>query len=381
MKHFNTVEDYLEVIAGKRDLATGLMRPTGWFGTVEFKPLVSLARYDVSFLDSVTDATVGGNALTDRQAELALKIVHKYQKQLHAHGISIPEPGMEKYRKPLRVIDRSRIADVVEDRIALKFPYDQNLIDSIRANAKESQGRVVFSRDEKQWVIGLTEYNVNWVCAFAKANQFTVTPALERLMESIIECEQTDYRIELIRNADGTYAITNADESLLAFIEERGGFGADRQVWLCDNAGVLGYTISDSVRASLEEEVGASNTLLITNSKYELQTGASEDNLDRVFAYAEVADRWPVVVFDPTHSFEYYHNKFAPEQILDISKKRDAELAITSEHKVILSNRAVKHMKRIPLLLSHIGLIAGQDKRIMTDSSEKTVYVNYKLGR
>ena len=68
MKTFPTVEDYLEVLAGKRDLVTGTMKLSGWMG-YEFKPIVSLARYDVNFLNSVTDHTLGGNALTDKQAE------------------------------------------------------------------------------------------------------------------------------------------------------------------------------------------------------------------------------------------------------------------------------------------------------------------------
>lgn len=85
MKTFPYIEDYLEIINGDRDPATGKIY--GLFDSTQ--PIVSLARYDVSVLASMSSATQSGRALTDRQAELAVKIILKYQKQLEKLGIGV----------------------------------------------------------------------------------------------------------------------------------------------------------------------------------------------------------------------------------------------------------------------------------------------------
>jgi len=64
MKTFSTVEDYLEVLAGKRELDGSVLSSNMLFmNWHDFKPIISLARYDVNFLDSVTDTTLAGNPL------------------------------------------------------------------------------------------------------------------------------------------------------------------------------------------------------------------------------------------------------------------------------------------------------------------------------
>ena len=60
-----------------------------------------------------------------------------------------------------------------------------------------------------------------------------------------MDCEATSYEIKLVQTAEG-YAITNAADSLIEYIDTRlGGFGPDNVVALIDNSGVLGYTYDD----------------------------------------------------------------------------------------------------------------------------------------
>ena len=87
MIRYTHVEDYLEVIAGLKDPATLAKNNSNWF--TEFDPIISLARYDVSVLESMSEAVSTGKALTERQGELAVKIVAKYQRQLAQKGIDV----------------------------------------------------------------------------------------------------------------------------------------------------------------------------------------------------------------------------------------------------------------------------------------------------
>ena len=104
MQKFNSfpfVEDYIEVIAGVKDL-TG--KNKALFDDTS-SPL-SLARYDVSMLDSLAQQTSAMNvAYTDKQAELAISLVLKYERQLAKHNIKVePIKDSPKFRSPIRFI-------------------------------------------------------------------------------------------------------------------------------------------------------------------------------------------------------------------------------------------------------------------------------------
>jgi hypothetical protein len=376
MKTYTHIEDYLEVLSGKRNI-DGSQTSTYLFMT-SFSPIVNLARYDVGFLDNVTDTTMQGSALTDRQAELATKLILKYRRQLQAKGIDVEPVSVPRYRKPLRNIDRSKEAWLDDETIRLKFPYNTSLIESIREIGKASQGRIRFNKEQKNWCLALTEFNVNWAIAFAKSHEFTIDPQLENLMQAIIECESRGYAIQLIHAKDG-YAIQNATDSLNEYIEQHGGFGKDNLPWLADSAPVLGYTISDAVMLEVEEQFGASTTLLMRSKDYEFGDSAVPE---RVIQYAQVTNRWPIVVFNPSpqDTFNEWAEHFSDDQV-QVIKSPKHEAQITKDTKLVYTNRALyKHLEHLPLLVSHVGMLIGSDKQAMLNITDKIFYAGLKLG-
>lgn len=385
MKTFSTVEDYLEVIAGKRnpDGSVPANNTLLFMGFYEFKPIISLARYDVSFLDSVTDATLGGAALTDRQAELALKIIAKYSRQLATQQIDTGAIAQTPvYRKPLRIVDRTKTVDVKNGEILVHFPYEQKLIDFIRENAKDSQGRVRFDKEHKAWRVGFTEYNVNWVYAFAQQHEFKIGAALEKAMQEILTVERVPYVIELVFK-NGELHILNAPVSMLEHLgNAHNQFPMEQLATLVDMAPVLGYTIHDDVAVEYTQQFGSDTAIMLRDRTYDFKD-YNWANLERsVLTYAELTNRFPIVVFDPQGNFGLWEQLVGGENVLNLTKvKHDQEYQVcqTSTARVILCNRAVKYLDRIPLLISNMGMIVGQDKRIMLDASEKVFYRNGKL--
>jgi hypothetical protein len=376
MKTFPTVEDYLEVIAGKRDIASGYIRPLSMFGSNT--PLVSLARYDVGFVSSVTDTTTVGNALTDKQAELSLKLIEKYRRQLNAHGVSV-EPIVEspRYRVPLRIIDRSKEVKQVGDKIELRFPYEAKLIEVIRDMSKQSQGKIIFNRERKVWDIALTEFNVNWVMQFAESNQFQIDPQLHSHMQKILECEQTNFDIRLVVTDRG-YEITNAEQTLIDYVNERGGFEHDNLLTLVDLSTTLGYSVDEPIQQYIEETYGASNRLLIGNREYEFND--NPDSIERIMSYAQLTNRWPIVVFNPTpiDTFDLWAKHFEDGQVCKLQNKKQED--VTADHRLIYTIKPLRSLSRIPLLVSHVGMVIGQDKTAMVDRSDKIFYTGIKLG-
>jgi hypothetical protein len=378
MKTYTTVEEYLEIIAGKRDPA-GKLQSTGFFMGYAMKPIVSLARYDVSFLDSVTDTTLQGNALTDRQAELAVKLVNKYTRQLSVLGISTATVNPPVYRKPLRQIDRTRSVGLEGNKICMRFPYDNGLIQCFRDLGKEGQGAIKFDRDSKVWRLSLTEYNINWACAIAQAHGFELSTEIQTVMSAIRHCENTEYKIEL-QQTDSGYCIVNAADSLVEYINQRlGGFSIQNRNTLVDHAPVLGYTVSPAIMQAAEADLGGSIPLLMTAHEYNFND--STDTTRRIVQYAASVNRWPIYVFNPTptDALAEWSKHFAPEEILLVNNQHLDAVVVDSAHRVVYTHKPLKNVGRIPLLVSHVGMIVGFEKANMVQAADKIFYTAVKL--
>jgi hypothetical protein len=376
MKTFPTVEDYLEVLAGKRDLVTGTMKLSGWMG-YEFKPIVSLARYDVNFLNSVTDHTLGGNALTDKQAELAVKMVLKYTRQLNVKSISTEPLVYPKYRHTLRVIDRSKAIWMDQEYLYLRFPYNTEMIQQLRDLLNTRQGSAKFDKDTKTWKIAISEYNVNFLYTWATGHEFSISQDVQSVMAEILEIESNPYKIELVCDSEGI-RITNAPVSMIEYLRNQGiTFVPEDLVRLVDLSSVLGYTVDLDVLKAVELLIGSDLVVFAQRREYELNGNAQQ--IERLVRYATITNRLPVIIFDttPANSLSTYQEILGKDQVTVLGNKKLESLdEITTP--VVFSQRAV-NFDRMPLIVSHVGLIAGGEKSMMIQNSEKIVYFNCKL--
>jgi len=383
MKTFSTVEDYLEVISGKRDITGAISsNAANFFGFHEFKPIVSLARYDVNFLDSVTDSTLGGSALTDRQAELAVRIIQKYQRQLVQKGIDTSPLLSPQYRNSLRYIDRTRRCYIDREQLVVRFPYDSAMIQQLRDLLQSRQGAAKFDKSRKEWIIAPSEYNINFVVAWAQAHSFDIDPELHKLMDEILLMEKQEYLIQLRHTDSDDLEITHAEQSLLDHIHRLGmRLTWDHVLGLVDLAPVLGYTVHEDVIRRLESSIGSDVLVFALNRFYELSGDHAQ--LHRVLRYARLVNRLPVVVFDSSanSSIDAYRQLLEPED--------ESRLLVLGNHAIddwssvqadiVFANRVPKVPGPIPLLLSHNGILVGGEKQMMLQNSEKIIYFEKKL--
>ena len=373
MKQFSYVEDYLEVIAGLKDIVTGKQTANWIFG---FTPIINLARYDVDVLTSMSEATSTGKALTERQATLATKIILKYQRQLAAKGVDVTPVLTPTWRLPLRVMDYSRVISIVDDQIILKFPYTSSLIDSLRAFRKESQGRVQFNKDTRQWAVALTEYNLNWLHTWATVNEFEISPEVSYLINLLLDAEKTPYKIELY--VDDQLSITNCPGSLKEHIEAKlGGWDKENLLTLADYSSILGYTIDPTILEAILQEYGSRFLQLITHREVKInpESHTVGDNFASVLEYATSVNRLPVVIYEPDLSekmLKRLKEIYPDEQIYISSKNLIDELP--PEVKFIYTIKPIRNLSRIPMLISGVGMIFGPDKQVMVQFAEKIVY-------
>lgn len=372
MKTFTYVEDYLEVINGDRDPVTG--KSYGLFDNTP--PIVSLARYDVQILSSMSGATLEGKSLTDKQAELAVKIILKYRKQLEKLDIDVGPVETPKFRLGIRQIDRRRLLLVENDHIVLRFPYDVKLISDIRDLAKISQGSWQFQSDSRAWKLALTETNVVAAHGFATNNNFEIDLNFNQYLDAVLEVEKQPYQIQLTLN-NGNIQITNAHNSLIESVSNWCKLDQSNIDLLVDHSSIYGYTVSTEIIDNITNKYNARicNLMLSKDSKF---TPNSDYLVYKdVIEYVKVSQRYPIYVYEPDLSERLLNNfvrQFFNED--EIHHVRDLKKAATTvDKKVIYFNKyKAEWDQSINLLISGHGMMHGGEKSLLLQQAKKIVY-------
>jgi hypothetical protein len=114
---------------------------------------------------------------------------------------------------------------------------------------------------------------------------------------------------------------------------------------------------------------------LVQQRIYQLSGDASQ--LARIERYAQLVNREPVVIFDPSPgslSYAHYEKYWNGEVVRLANQKLDLQ-----QYRAVYSDRTLPAVDNIPLLISHVGLVAGTQRTMMVQSSQKIVYFNQKL--
>lgn len=367
MLTFQHVEDYIETLAGYEP-GNSLIFNSG-------KYQFSLARYDVNIVQSMAAASLwNSQAYTDKQGDLAVKLVLKYKKQFASQGIDIS--SMEEspqWRRPLRSVDRSqRIWQEGED-LLVKFPYNNNWIEDFRKLKDVAQGRGQWDHDAKVWRLGITEYNVNWLVTWGEMNKFDIDAQVYDLYNKIIAVEQQPYKIELTE-VNGQLTVSNAAPSLLEYIESKlGGFGLDNIVKLVDSAGVLGYTVDPSIKYPKLLDLFGPNRIVHVPS-------TEQNSLDLVFDYAELTRRWPVCIYNPGTTQQIDLSRFSESEIVRFDPAGRTKTPDYNYYgvKVVYASRIPKGwVWPIPLLVSTVEMMYGGARLEWVNRAEKIIHYSY----
>lgn len=372
MKRFPSVEDYIEVINGDRNPETG--RIYDLFSSTP--PIVSLARYDVQILSSMSQATQSGRPLTDRQAELAVKLVLKYRKQLEKLDIDVGPVESPTFRLGIRQIDRRRLLYIEDDSIVLKFPYDTTLINDLRDLSKISQGRWQFDAANRSWSLAITETNVVAANGFAQNHQFEIAPEFAKYIEAVEACESQPYEIKLVRTNSGL-TITNAARSLIEAVNNWCGFDISNLDLLVDMAPVYGYTVDEQLQIDVTVKYNARicNLMQAQETKFAPNSGAAV--FEDVIRYSDITGRYPVYVYEPDMSGKlldsFVRKYFTEEDIHQVQTLKHTQPTV--HKKVIYFNKfSVGWSQPVPLLISGQGMMHGGEKSMLIQEAEKVVY-------
>jgi hypothetical protein len=365
MNSFPHIEDYIEIIVGYRQAD----------GTVSnnflINSLINLARYDISVLQNLAETSFFNQvAYTDRQAQLAHRLVVKYERQLRRNQVDISTiRDTPKFRYEPRVVDRSKRAWIDNNKIKIKFPFDAKAVDKIRAASNISQGCIEFDRTDRIWTLDLTEYNVYWAMLFCESQEIEVDAEIKELQNQILEIEQLGPAMQL--QGPVPYHITSADPALISYIESKvGGFGPQHLLDLVDNSASLGYSVAPNLLDSLRETMGPKEFMLLTNHWVKAKIENEVDSAANAVAnYAKLTNRLPIHLYSPTPKQAgvelCFHRYLDPEQIIMVP--------------LPVLDMAQQIKEQPPkLLVSTVGMTSGS-RNYLIQKSEKVVFFAHSV--
>lgn len=268
------IEDFIEFLFGSMD-ANGAPTNRSLYSPVS---PINLASYDRNPITSMANFCVRARinkletCLTDRQHELARKIIFKYRRQFLATGITLPENEELPSRHGIRPIDRSRHLkyDPDEKTIELKFPYDPRKITDLHDHATKSAGRFAWSNSAKLWSADLTEGNLALILKLFKDEDLKVDELLEPILTDMLKASPTDLPSFEVR--DNMMVLPNCHPRVAEYLESKGWRAGDIEnlAYWTSHAASMELRIDSSVDAILLQKYSELAVSIIKTRKIAL---------------------------------------------------------------------------------------------------------------
>jgi hypothetical protein len=193
--------------------------------------------YDQQLVNSFADQVGRGSGFTEKQGNLALKILKRHSgilSTLYLADITnfITNPT---YKYPIRRLNNTRKISIIKKDpfgsvIKVEFPYSDDYVNKIRAK-KNELGHAVWDKEEKSWIFSLCEANLVFLTEFIKDEKFQCDEQFEKyqnqLEEIIKNMEQyvpmlvLDEKTPKFTNVSGYIPVLETNDILTAIFEAR----------------------------------------------------------------------------------------------------------------------------------------------------------------
>ncbi len=277
---------------------------------------VKLANYDVTFITRSNDSIRKGIGFTQRQQEMAVKIVTKYQRQIaqklnrDVSYLAIDCPS----RIELREVDRSFSVTENGNYYHVRFPYDPKLVDRMHKFASLSTGDFRWNKSQRQWNVARTERNLALIVDFVENHNrsaWHIDPAVALHIDTIDQVNRNPYsaipHLELVGKS---IQLLNGNPSLEQGLAAHGFNFNDDVANVVFRADCFGLAIGPILTAHVKTKYSdIADALLISQNEIRsksklLDSCLTVDNLEQ-FMTTIAADSWIFI------SFSLQTSKFA----------------------------------------------------------------------
>lgn len=151
-------------------------------------------KFDLNILTSFGNQLYLQKSLTEKQADLAIKIlkkqIHKFN-SIYGQDI-LPFLENPQFKFQTRVLNQEKSCRIVkkspnEKIIVMKFPFSNEIIKKIREN-RQGLNHCVWDADEKHWELGFDERSLKFLSEIYEKFQFTLDDELADYIKNIKEC-------------------------------------------------------------------------------------------------------------------------------------------------------------------------------------------------
>jgi len=372
LKTFKTLDDALRTLHSL--VSTPLYHPLTTPAS-EQSYAIRPARYDRSAICNITAQVDNHRALTDRQQQLAVKLVTKYRKQWVKNGYDVSNIDIKTPTElPLRTdVDRRRLIDIMDDMIIVRFPYIPSLITKFGEYAHtRSCGKIEWNRDDRRWQMSATPDNTTWISRYAKEHDFKTTKEFEQHVDNINnQYDFNDIKLDIINNE---LVLNDAPESMLDWIKSNtGDIHMNNFLHIVSLAGRLAFTLSTNVIAKVKQDYPDNAHLILHRLSHVSDTDTN--NKDFFKQLYELDQRLVVI---------YMANSIASSDEFDVVRKGMPGYSVTvctdqtnitidsNVNNVIITNKVLPIIPDV--IVSTVGFMTGPNRRSWFNSATKNIY-------
>jgi hypothetical protein len=156
-------------------------------GNFIFQENVSIDKFDLSIVKSLGSQLGQGNAFTQKQSLIGLRLVNKYSKLLEEKGFEVEKILQDKvFKWPFRTIDRTKSLYVDGESIVIKSPFIADIVNKIKKRKCKSYDKGMYQSENKTWSFDYNEGNVEFLVNLVRGFNFNIDDKIKEDFDKVI---------------------------------------------------------------------------------------------------------------------------------------------------------------------------------------------------
>lgn len=175
---------------------------------------IHTSNFDEKISQSLGVQCLNGKGFTQKQAEIALRLVKKYRNQFYKLGVQNIDLMLENpvYKFSIRTIDQVKMVSVdpTTKKFVIRFPFNQNLVTLLRTlNQKEKLTKAEWDPDNKYWTLEPNEISLTFI-AESLSDDFVLDETVKEYLVKYNEIRDNfENFVPFMVKENGTYSFRN----------------------------------------------------------------------------------------------------------------------------------------------------------------------------
>ena len=155
-------------------------------GNYLFGEEVSIDQYDLSIVKSLGRQLGNGNAFTQKQSAIGLRLIKKYNSLLQQKGFESDTILSDKqFKWPFRTIDRTKSLYIDGESIVVKSPFIADVVNKIKKRKHKPYDKGTYESENKTWSFDYNEGNVEFLVNLVRGMNFNIDQKIKEDFDKI----------------------------------------------------------------------------------------------------------------------------------------------------------------------------------------------------